>query len=63
MSRKWLTWKAAWSPATPLAAWNRSDLTTVRADQDELSLLVAIHQSPKALLAINMVALKLLGVV
>ena len=37
-------------------------MTTVRTGQDELSLLVSVHQSPEALLAVDMVALELLGV-
>ena len=52
----------SWLEACYSIGWNRSDLTTVRTGQDELSLLVSDHQSPKALLAVDMVALELLGV-
>ena len=52
----------SWLEACHSIGWNRSDLTTVRTGQDGLSLLVLNHQSPKTLLAVDMVALELLGV-
>ena len=52
----------SWLEACHSIDWNRSDLTTVRTGQDELSLLVSVHQSPEALPAVDMVALELLGV-
>ena len=52
----------SWLEACRSIGWNRGDLTTVRTGQDELSLLVSVHQSPEALLTVDMVALELLGV-
>ena len=53
--------KSSWEACHSIG-WNRSDLPTVRTCQDGLPLLVLNHQSPKTLLAVDMVALELLGV-
>ena len=42
--------------------WNGRDLTTYRAWQEELSLLVSVHQTHKALLAVGVETLEQLGV-
>ena len=42
--------------------WNRCDLPTVWAGQDELSLLVWNNDPDQAFLAVDVVALELLGV-
>ena len=53
--------KSSWEACHSIG-WNRSDLTTVRTGQDELSLLISVHQSSEALPAVDVVALELLGV-